>query len=70
MRQLGRVNLRGASYGAGICLVFNAQMDASSLRQRKRLNRAEGSLAKDGIDVTDHARILITRCHVVEIASQ
>lgn len=65
MRELRRVNLRGGGHKAGICLVFDAQMNASSLGERERLKRPECALAEDGIDVSHHGPIITSRPAIV-----
>jgi hypothetical protein len=58
MRQPGRVDLRGASYGASIRLFFDAQVNPSPLRQLERLKRPECALGEDSLYMTDHERTL------------
>ena len=42
----------------GIRLIVHAQLNASPLRQRKRLKRPKSPLAENGLDAADHVRIL------------
>jgi hypothetical protein len=65
MSQLRRADLCDRRYAVGARLLFYAQMDASSLGQRDRLERPECALAEDGVDVADHELILTSVAHYV-----
>src|SRR5205823_13428781 len=58
VREFRRMNLRARPHATGTRLLFDAQVNARSLRQRKRLERSERPLREDGIDLTDHELIV------------
>jgi hypothetical protein len=58
VRQLRRTNSGTRAYRPGVRRVFDAQMNASSLGQRKLFKRAECALAEDGFDVAEHEAII------------
>src|SRR5687767_5693471 len=58
MSEPGCANLRCGRDGFGARLLLYAEMNACSLRQRERFERAKCAFAEDGIDVADHETIL------------